>query len=205
MNSNSNRLSRAQRQQIEIAAKAGDSVAMCQMGNLSINYNDAFYWYHKAADAGSVEGIYRLGYSYETGSGCSMDKNAALECYNILISHRKQLSPQSQIWLKESYYRSGVIYDKKLRANCKTNKIFNQISSLTPLEYYISATDLGHKKAALACAELYKFVGNMLKNNIKIMTREFGGSPHKYKSYLDSAKKNYAEAKKYEKLSKKLK
>lgn len=68
---------------LEMAAEAGNSTAMCNLGVLlsSSSPERSIEWFERAADAGSLRALKNLAASYSTGSGVPLDKAKAAEYY----------------------------------------------------------------------------------------------------------------------------
>ena len=100
------------------AAAAGSVDAMIGLGNLyeeKEDFENAYYWYHEAAVAGSVAGIYNVAWMYHTGRYVTQDYEKA-KAYFTQLYDRNVMQAAFYLGLyAESGYAGPVDYSGAVR------------------------------------------------------------------------------------------
>lgn len=124
-------------------ANEGDAEAMYQVGfyfetamSGSRDYNQAFIWYKRAAEAGNGKAMYRIGRFYANGTAVKKDTETAFSWYEKAA----QANNVDGLYTVGSYYDRGKVVDE--------NKV-------TAVDYYQRAVDLGSAPAMNALGTLY--------------------------------------------------
>lgn len=100
-------------EQIEQSAEAGDLDSQVLMGDyhaagdLERSEELAFDWYRRAAEGGSVEGLYKLGKCYYVGVGVTKNVPWALTCWRIA----GELGYSDALYMIGSSYVRGLCKD----------------------------------------------------------------------------------------------
>jgi len=96
-------------------AEGGDDRAQLRLGNayyfgrggVAVDYEKAFKWYKRAADAGNPSALFNLGLCYDCGNGTGKDKFKAYECYKNA----------AEFGLPQAKYNLALILAKGLRGS----------------------------------------------------------------------------------------
>lgn len=78
------------------------------LNGVEINFEDAVYWYRKAAKAGHAGAANNLGWCYETGSGTEQSWVEAFKWYQIAAEEGSAIAEYSIGWM----YERGVYVDR---------------------------------------------------------------------------------------------
>ncbi|MCK5843743.1 MAG: sel1 repeat family protein, partial [Victivallales bacterium] len=97
------------------AAEAGDDRAQLRLGNAyyfgrlgaKVDYNSAFKWYKRSAEAANPSAVFNLGLCYDLGCGTEKDRFKAFECYKEAAAAEM---PQAK-------YNLALLYAKGLRGD----------------------------------------------------------------------------------------
>ena len=79
---------------LRIAAEAGDVKAQFELGEcyyfgtgVDVNFNNAVFWFQKAANQGNYDALTDLGYCYIMGKGIAIDKVKGIKCLTEAAEH----------------------------------------------------------------------------------------------------------------------
>lgn len=112
----------------------------------AVDYTQALYWYHKAADAGNMYSMCSIGICYQNGSGVPQSDEQAASWFEKAA---KAGNPQGAYNLAECYF-SGVGVKK---------------STDSALKYWAEAAKLGHPSAAQRRSEVFATVQVQRRNH----------------------------------------
>lgn len=160
----------------QIAARWNHPVAQCNLGiilNQSQRYEEALYWWRRAAESGYADADVHIGIAYQLGLGVEQDEYKAYECYreaasieNIEGLIRLAVCYRDGIGVEEDIHESCKLFMKAAEQNdarawhelgslYERDLLAAEDSFIASLECYEAAANLGSAEDQARCGEIY--------------------------------------------------